>query len=165
MQRRDFIKSMAGAGAVAAIGRRGHAAVKGWREFEITYRINVKDSATAVRLWVPVPQDALDYQRVVDLSWRSPVCYSRPVGDNFAGTDRLGGLDGAEHGTRDRGHRPGLRLATVRAFTPTPRTRNWSNTLSRPRAPRTRASCWRRRARSSAAAPRRETRPWRSMTG
>ena len=72
MQRRDFIKSMAGAGAVAAIGRRGNAAVKGWREFEITYRINVKDSATAVRLWVPVPQDALDYQRVVDLSWRSP---------------------------------------------------------------------------------------------
>ena len=26
-----------------------------------------------MRLWVPVPQDALDYQRVVDLSWRSPV--------------------------------------------------------------------------------------------
>ena len=25
-----------------------------------------------MRLWVPVPQDALDYQRVLDLSWRSP---------------------------------------------------------------------------------------------
>ena len=73
MQRRDFIKGMAAAGTIATIGRRAHAVVKGWREFEITYRINVRDSATAVQLWVPVPQDALNYQRVVDLSWRSPV--------------------------------------------------------------------------------------------
>src|SRR6266404_8297623 len=73
MQRRDFIKSVVAAGTIAAVGRRAHAAAKGWREFEITYRINLKDSATAVRLWIPVPQDALDYQRVVDLSWRSSV--------------------------------------------------------------------------------------------
>src|SRR6266478_4340240 len=48
---------------------------EGWRRFELTYRINIKDSAsdTDVRLRVPVPQDALDYQRVLDLSWRSPV--------------------------------------------------------------------------------------------
>ena len=72
MQRRDFIKGMAAAGTIATIGRRAHAVVKGWREFEITYR-NVKDLATAVRVWVPVPQDALDYQRVVDLGWRSSV--------------------------------------------------------------------------------------------
>src|ERR1700730_6141216 len=64
---------MAAAGTIATIGRRAHAVVKGWREFEITYRINVKDSATAVRLWVPVPQDALDYQRVSHLGWRSSV--------------------------------------------------------------------------------------------
>jgi hypothetical protein len=73
MQRRDFIKSMAAAGAIAAVGRRAHAAPKGWREFEITFRISIKDPAAPVRLWVPVPQDALDYQRVVDIGWRSPV--------------------------------------------------------------------------------------------
>ena len=73
MQRRDFIKSVAAAGTIAAVGRRAHAAAKGWREFEITTRVDLKDSATAVRLWLPVPQDALDYQRVIDLSWRSPV--------------------------------------------------------------------------------------------
>jgi transglutaminase-like putative cysteine protease len=73
MQRRDFIKSAAVAGTIAAIGRRAHAAAKGWREFEITTRVDLKDSATAVRLWLPVPQDALDYQRLIDLSWRSPV--------------------------------------------------------------------------------------------
>jgi transglutaminase-like putative cysteine protease len=73
MQRRDFIKSMAAAGAIAAVGRRAHAAPKGWREFEITFRISIKDPAAPVRLWVPVPQDALDYQQVVDIGWRSPV--------------------------------------------------------------------------------------------
>jgi hypothetical protein len=72
MQRRDFIKIVA-AGAIAPVGRRAHAAAQGWREFEITYRINIKDSAAPVRLWVPVPQDALDYQRITDLSWRAPV--------------------------------------------------------------------------------------------
>jgi len=73
MHRRNFIKSMAAAGATVAIGGRAHAVAKGWREFEIVYRINMKDAGAPVRLWVPVPQDALDYQRVLDLSWRSPV--------------------------------------------------------------------------------------------
>jgi transglutaminase-like putative cysteine protease len=75
MRRRDFIKSAVAAGIIGAAGRRAHTAEAGWRRFEITYRINIKDadSDTDVRLWVPVPQDALDYQRVLDLSWRSPV--------------------------------------------------------------------------------------------
>jgi transglutaminase-like putative cysteine protease len=73
MHRRNFIKSMASTAAIAATGRQAHAVAKGWREFEIIYHISMKDSGTPVRLWVPVPQDALDYQRVVDLSWRSPV--------------------------------------------------------------------------------------------
>src|SRR5205807_3428764 len=72
MHRRNFIKSMAATAAIAATGRRAHAVAKGWREFEIIYHINMKGSGAPVRLWVPVPQDALDYQRVVDLSWRSP---------------------------------------------------------------------------------------------
>ena len=75
MQRRDFIKSVAAAGIIGTVGQRAHTAEAGWRQFEITYRINIKDSdaGTDVRLWVPVPQDALDYQRVLDLCWRSPV--------------------------------------------------------------------------------------------
>jgi len=75
MQRRDFIKSAAAAGLINTVGWDAHATDTGWRRFEITYRINIKeaDSDTDVRLWVPVPQDALDYQRVLDLSWVSPV--------------------------------------------------------------------------------------------
>ena len=29
-----------------------------------------------MRVWIPVPQDALDYQKVLELSWRSPVAAS-----------------------------------------------------------------------------------------
>ncbi len=73
MQRRDFFKSIAAAGAVAVLPSRGRAAPAGWRRFEITYRVALKNQKTPARVWLPVPQDALDYQRVIDLSWRSPV--------------------------------------------------------------------------------------------
>jgi len=73
MQRRDFIKSIGGAGIFAAVGARAHTAPQGWREFEITYNVALKDPKLPARLWLPVPQDALDYQRVVDLTWHSPV--------------------------------------------------------------------------------------------
>ena len=36
----------------------------------------LNDAKPAVRLWVPVPQHALDYQRVIDLTWKSPVAAS-----------------------------------------------------------------------------------------
>lgn len=73
MHRRDFIKGMAVAGGVAALGRPAAALPAGWREFELTYHVAVKDPKTPARLWLPVPQDALDYQRAVDLTWQSPV--------------------------------------------------------------------------------------------
>jgi transglutaminase-like putative cysteine protease len=73
MHRRNFVKSMAAAGVITAIGKRADAVANGWREFEIVYGISMTGSDAPVRLWVPVPQDALDYQRVIDLSWRSPV--------------------------------------------------------------------------------------------
>ena len=73
MHRRGFIKGSAVTGAVTAMGGRSYAVPPGWRQFEVTYRITLKDASGPARLWVPVPQDAQDYQRVVDLGWRSPV--------------------------------------------------------------------------------------------
>ena len=73
MHRRTFFKSIAAAGVAASLPGRVDAAPAGWRQFEITYRIALKSDKTPARLWVPVPQDALDYQRVTHLSWRSPV--------------------------------------------------------------------------------------------
>src|SRR3954454_22713358 len=76
MRRRDFFKAIAAAGTVAGFGRGSLAASAGWRRFEITYRLNLQKRKTPARIWVPVPQDALDYQRVIDLTWRSPVAAS-----------------------------------------------------------------------------------------
>ncbi|HWB50455.1 MAG TPA: transglutaminase family protein [Stellaceae bacterium] len=72
MHRRDLLKTCAAAGALAVFGRAAYGAPAGWREFEITYRVKLDTQHTPARLWLPVPQDALDYQRVTDLSWRSP---------------------------------------------------------------------------------------------
>ena len=68
MQRRDFFKAIAAVGAVAGLGRTSIAASTEWRRFEITYRLNLQAQQTPLRVWVPVPQDALDYQRVIDLA-------------------------------------------------------------------------------------------------
>jgi transglutaminase-like putative cysteine protease len=76
MYRRDLLKAAAAGGALATLGCSAHAAPVGWREFEITYRIKLDTRQTPARLWLPVPQDALDYQRVVDLSWRSVAAVS-----------------------------------------------------------------------------------------
>ena len=76
MHRRDVLKGFAASGALAAFGRGSRAAPAGWRRFEITYRIELATEQKPALLWVPVPQDALDYQRVVDLTWQSPVAAS-----------------------------------------------------------------------------------------
>jgi transglutaminase-like putative cysteine protease len=73
MYRRDLLKGFAASGALAAFAPAARAAPEGWRRFEITYRIELAAGQEPARLWVPVPQDALDYQRVVDLAWQSPV--------------------------------------------------------------------------------------------
>ena len=48
MQRRDFIKSAAAAGIIGTVGRWAHAGETGWRRFEITYRINMKEHPAGV---------------------------------------------------------------------------------------------------------------------
>jgi transglutaminase-like putative cysteine protease len=76
MLRRDFLKTIAVTGTFAALHKGALAAPPGWRQFEITYRVTLQSQKTPARVWVPVPQDALDYQRVIDLSYRSPVAIS-----------------------------------------------------------------------------------------
>lgn len=80
MHRRDLLKGLAAGGAWggawATLGSSAYAAPAGWREFEIIYRVKLDTRQTPARLWLPVPQDALDYQRVVDISWRSPTAVS-----------------------------------------------------------------------------------------
>src|SRR5882672_10389499 len=76
MLRRDFLKTFAATGTFAALGKGSLAAPPGWRQFEITYQVALQNQKTPARVWIPVPQDALNYQRVIDLSWRSSVAAS-----------------------------------------------------------------------------------------
>jgi transglutaminase-like putative cysteine protease len=76
MLRRDFLKTLATTGTLAALGKSALAALPGWRQFEVTYRVTLQGQKTPVRAWIPVPQDALDYQKVLELSCRSPVATS-----------------------------------------------------------------------------------------
>jgi transglutaminase-like putative cysteine protease len=76
MHRRDLLKAVGVGGALAALHRPAYAVPPSWREFEIIYRVKLDTQRAPARLWLPVPQDALDYQRVADLSWRSPTAAS-----------------------------------------------------------------------------------------
>src|SRR3954451_16048766 len=69
MHRRDVLKGFVATGALAAFAPAARAAPAGWRQFEITYRVELAAKREPALVWVPVPQDALDYQRVVDLTW------------------------------------------------------------------------------------------------
>ena len=73
MLRRDFLKTVGATGTFVALGQGAFAALPGWRQFEITYRVALQEQKAPARVWMPVPQDAADYQRVIDISWRSPV--------------------------------------------------------------------------------------------
>src|SRR6516162_4538999 len=76
MLRRDFLKTLAATGTLAALGKSPLAAVPRWRQFEITYQVTLQSQKTPERVWIRVPQDALDYQKVLQLSWRSPAAAS-----------------------------------------------------------------------------------------
>jgi transglutaminase-like putative cysteine protease len=76
MLRRDFLKTFAATGTLAAFGKGGLAAPPGWRRFEITYKVTLQSQEMPVRVWVPVPQDALDYQKALELNWRSAAAAS-----------------------------------------------------------------------------------------
>jgi transglutaminase-like putative cysteine protease len=76
MLRRNFLKTLAATGTLAAVGKSALAVPPGWRQFEITYQVTLQSQKTPARVWIPVPQDALDYQRVLELSWRSPAAAS-----------------------------------------------------------------------------------------
>lgn len=72
MKRRDFLRLAAMTPLLAAAPRvlaeaGGKAA--GWRTFELTYEVDLSPHKGAGRLWLPLPQHAGDYQRVLAVGW------------------------------------------------------------------------------------------------
>jgi transglutaminase-like putative cysteine protease len=76
MQRRDFLKLATALPLLSAAPRlmaetRPDAA---WRTFELTYDIDASSHPEGGRLWLPLPDHAGDYQRVIGVLWdQSPI--------------------------------------------------------------------------------------------
>ncbi len=72
MKRREFLRLAAASplltlapNALAAMGRSD----AGWRAFELTYEIDLSSRPGSGRLWLPLPNHAGDYQRVLSTHW------------------------------------------------------------------------------------------------
>ncbi len=72
MQRREFLRAGALAPLLVAAPRAlaGAGGDAGWRTFELSYEVDLAAHPGAGRLWLPLPQDAGDYQRVLSVTWR-----------------------------------------------------------------------------------------------
>lgn len=73
MQRRTFLQ-FATASALATLSHRTFAAAsreedRPWRTFELTYQVDLSGQTGAGRLWLPLPHEAGEYQRVLSTHW------------------------------------------------------------------------------------------------
>lgn len=74
MKRRDFLRLTAFVPLYLATPRVAQAARDAsWRTFDLTYEFDLSAHAGAGQLWLPLPQDAGDYQRVLSVHCASPV--------------------------------------------------------------------------------------------
>lgn len=76
MKRRDFLRAAAMAPLLAAAPHARAVADAGpaaWRTYELTYEVDLSQHAGAGRLWLPLPQSAADYQRVLSVDWAGKV--------------------------------------------------------------------------------------------
>ena len=74
MKRRDFLRATAMAPLLATAPRAlAGGSPAAWRTFELTYEVDLSQHAGAGRLWLPLPQSAADYQRVLSVDWTGEV--------------------------------------------------------------------------------------------
>jgi len=72
MKRREFVVLSAVAPLIAAYPRTLAALPEtraGWREYELHYEVEMGGLDAPGTLWLPVPQEEPEYQRVLELSW------------------------------------------------------------------------------------------------
>src|SRR5688572_20389843 len=71
MDRRDFLKLSASAAAVGALPwRSGHAAIQGWRGYEVVSRVEIANPKGVSRAWIPLPSvDNGEWHRTLGSSW------------------------------------------------------------------------------------------------
>lgn len=73
MKRREFLR-LAAMTPLLTMAPRVLANVNelgsGWRTFELTYEVDLSSHQGPARLWLPLPSDAGDYQRVLSATWQ-----------------------------------------------------------------------------------------------
>ncbi|MDO9067455.1 MAG: transglutaminase family protein [Deltaproteobacteria bacterium] len=73
MKRREFLR-LAAMTPLFSVAPRVLADVgdfgSGWRTFELTYEVDLSAHQGPGRLWLPLPSDAGDYQRVLSVTWQ-----------------------------------------------------------------------------------------------
>ena len=73
MKRRDFLRLAAMAPLFTAAPRvlaMSGTGAADWRTFELSYEVDLSDLKGAGRLWLPLPQSAVDYQKVLSVGWQ-----------------------------------------------------------------------------------------------
>lgn len=90
MKRREFLRMVAALPMATAMPR-VFAGVEGldnpWRTFEMSYELDLSSHKGAGKLWLPLPQDLGDYQKVSSLSWSDNVRGVRMVRDPVYGAN------------------------------------------------------------------------------
>lgn len=131
MKRREFIQLAATTSLLAAAPRTfatGAQADSGWRTFDLTYTVDLSAHNAAGRIWLPLPGNAGDYQRVISTHWQAgtpdaalywDAVYHAPIftAQTEGAAQRI--TVTAQVATRDRGRAPAshaLRDASEAAF-------------------------------------------------
>jgi len=74
MKRREFIQLAASTSLLAAAPRAfafGTQPDAGWRTFDLTYTVDLAARDAAGRIWLPLPGNAGDYQKVISTHWQA----------------------------------------------------------------------------------------------
>jgi transglutaminase-like putative cysteine protease len=79
MKRREFLR-LATMAPLLTMAPRVLANVdelgSGWRTFELTYEVDLSSQKGPGRLWLPLPSDSGDYQRVLSATWQGATGYA-----------------------------------------------------------------------------------------
>jgi len=74
MKRREFLRLAALSPLLTATPQALAAAIRpgaGWRTFELTYEVDLSVQNGSGRIWLPLPNNAGDYQRVLSTHWQA----------------------------------------------------------------------------------------------
>jgi transglutaminase-like putative cysteine protease len=90
MNRRNFLQSTAAAAIAQTLPWRSALAMKGWRTFETTTRVDVTDSFGVARAWVPLPLEMdTSWQKTLGNTWTGNATTAQVMHDGKYGISML----------------------------------------------------------------------------